>query len=561
VGYYPGFEGRGNLTRQDSPVGDVLVAVGPAAPGSVTVLNPARRASFWRGEPVGLLVQVRGPGDRVEARLTVRHLGTQAAVASLAVPAALRDGFGVGEAALASGTLAPGEYEVVPEVEGLLAYPYPFTVAGPPVSGMPVVNSPLFAPVEPAAYERLGVSGWVDVMPSTGGFAPPWPSAAAAGRGPAAAEPSLPLAGRPDPGVYDRLARANWLLLQGVQSWQISFGLHHSVPEHVDETLRKHLVYAQLGRRFPSTLGLVFDYDLAGTGPGLGYAEPYVKAGRRRMALLARRWEQAWEEARRHGAAEADRGRLLGLFHAGVIADVYRRSVAGLHAAVPEQRHTSAVTADHNDLHNGQYLPAVYGPLDFRYLEVWNDQIYPNGAHDMQESFWASLLRMEKPEGQPVWVTVPTAPQPGTHLRRSLEAVARGASAVGYNGEGGAGLAGGWGRAGPLGRPHRPGVADRRRGPPVRRLAQPLRAGRVGGDPLFRLAGRQQLRRPEPRLLRLLHAGPAQPAGPAADRGRGCRRGPALGQGPPARRADRPAAGGDAQGHRGLRRRGRPGVV
>ncbi len=446
VGYFPGFEGRGTDIRQPHPQGDVLVTAGAARAGSLTVRHPAARQGFWRGEPVHLLVQARGPGHKVSGRLTVRRAGAGAVLASRDVAVALHDGFGVAELAVETGPLAPGRYEVVAEAPDLAAHGYHFTIAPPAGSGMPVIQSPLQGPFALDAFARVGVTAWTDVMPSTGGFTPPWPAPSTAGRQRARSDPALPLAPPAPPGGYDDVAARGWVYLQGVQSRQISFSLHHSIPEHVEETLRKHLVYAQLGRRFPGTLGLVFDYDLAGTfGGDDGVNGPFARAGRRRAALLEARWQAAWAEARRRGAAEADRPRLEALFRAGVIGEIYRRSVGHLHAAVPGQRHTTAATADHAPVEQGQYLPSIYGPLDFRYLETWNDQVYPNGAHDMQGSFWTALLRMERKAGQPVWVTAPAAPQPGAHFRRVLDAAARGATGTGYNAEGAAGLTGGWG--------------------------------------------------------------------------------------------------------------------
>src|SRR6185295_14819409 len=78
----------------------------------------------------------------------------------------------------------------------------------------------------------------------------------------------------------------------------------------------------------------------------------------------------------------------------------------------------------------------------FRYIETWNDQVYPCSAVDYQEMFWSSLLAMERKPGTPTWVTTPTAPQPGTFMRRSLSSIARGATGIGYACEGGAGLTG-----------------------------------------------------------------------------------------------------------------------
>lgn len=71
------------------------------------------------------------------------------------------------------------------------------------------------------------------------------------------------------------------------------------------------------------------------------------------MALLAKRREKAWADAKAAGAGDTERRRIEALFHADVIADMYRQSQAGLRVAVPEQRHTSAVTADHAEIHKG----------------------------------------------------------------------------------------------------------------------------------------------------------------------------------------------------------------
>lgn len=443
-GYFPGFDARASAISQSSPLGDALVSVGKPLTRSLCVLNPAVRESFWRGEQVALLLQARGATDHIVAQVNVHPAQNERTLASSRVVIPLKNGLGATEFSLATTNLAPGAYTVSVFAPDVQCYAYTFTIAPPLAGGMPVINSPLTTPHDLEAYTRLGVNLWVDVMPSTAGYAPTWPSAANTS-GLFATEPFLPLSGTPTAGVYDELVRGNWLFLQGIQSRQISFGLHHTIPEQVDETLRKHLAYAQFGRRFPSTLGEIFDYDLSGALGFYGYDEAYNKSWARRLELLKQRWNVAWETAQKLGATDADKGRIQSLFYADVVADIYRRSTANLHAQLPEQRHSSAVTADHNYMSAGQYLPAIYRPLDFRYLEVWNDQVYPNSAHDMQESFWTSLLRMEKPLGQPLWVTIPTAAQPGTHLRRALEAISRGATGIGYNGEGAAGLTGGWG--------------------------------------------------------------------------------------------------------------------
>jgi len=455
IGYFPGFTGRGTAITQSAPMGDVLVTVAPAAAGSITICNPSLRSAFWRGEKVALLVQVRA-ATVVKGTLTVRTTDKEAqTVVSRTVKLPVTNAQGTTELQLDTRTLEPGAYTVSVSVPGLTAYDYTFTIAPPREAGMADIASPMHGPADLDAFARVGTNVWTDIMPSTDGYHPAWPLFAQPGRGMLAADTALPALFGPgmggvDAGVSDDLVRGNWLTLQGIQSRQISFGLHYDTPELVQETLRKDLLYAQFGRRLPSTLGTIFDYDLAGTGPGLGYAQPYINAGKRRQEWLAKQWEAAWALAKQQGATEAEKPRLSALFNAGIIQGMYRDSIAGLHAAVPEQRHSSSVTPDHNYIQNGQYLPAIYQPLDFRYLEVWNDQIYVDSAHDMMESFWAALLRMEKPAGQPVWITVPTAPQPGTHLRRTLEALSHGANSTGYNAEGSAGLTGGGWGADPL---------------------------------------------------------------------------------------------------------------
>jgi hypothetical protein len=446
VGYFPGFQGRWTTQVTPHPLGDVLVTVTPSPAPTLTLHSPGGRTSFWRGETIPLAVVVREPAARAEVEFTVQPLpeGTPpVGRGTTSIP--LLDGGGSAEVALSTRTLTPGEYVVGASTAGSVRATYRFTIAPPLASGMLNINSPLHGPRDLAAHTRLGVSAWAEVMPGHALFAPGWPTAAGSARGLYASEQALPIAPPPAPSIHDALTRENLLFLQGVQTRQISFGLHHTIPEHVDETLRKHLVFAQFGRRFPSTLGLVFDYDVCGTGPGYPFSAPYVAAGKGKMTLLNARWERYWAEAKAAGATEADKSRLQTHFHAGIMADLYAQSGHNLRAALPEQRHTSAVTADHAYLKDGQYLPQIYAPLDLRYLEAWNDQIYANGAHDMQESFWAALLRMEQRPGQPIWLTQPTAPQPGTHFRRALESISHGANSVGYNAEGSAGLAGGWG--------------------------------------------------------------------------------------------------------------------
>jgi outer membrane protein assembly factor BamB len=442
VGYFPGFEMRGASgdVRQNFPIGDELVTVGVPSSGSLTVVDPEARGNFWRGERIRLMVQARAPQNQVVASLEMRCVATGQVVATQRVEVTLTGGFGVSEYTLDTSTLAPGEYSVRAAAPGLASYPYSFFVAPPRASGMPLIQSPIATSLVPESLTRLGISASARTM--TSGTGPAWPEQNPLIDGLSALDSALPAYTLP---ATDPLVRDNWFFLQGIQSRQISFGLHTTIPEQVDETYRKHLIFAQFNRGLPSTLGLIFDYDVSGMRGYYGYNAAYTASWKQRLQLIDAKWQEYWAKAKAAGATDAEMTRYQGLFSSQYFADFYAKSIADLHTYVPEQRHTSAVTPDHNSIENGQFPPRVYQPLDFRYLEVWNDQVYPNSAEDMQASFWTSLLRPQKPGGQPIWITVPTAPQPGTHLRRSLDSIARGAAGIGYGSEGAAGLEGGWG--------------------------------------------------------------------------------------------------------------------
>ena len=129
---------------------------------------------------------------------------------------------------------------------------------------MALIASPMYHPGAVAAYERLGLNVWTDTMAELWNSPPGWSTPGSFSSGMAATDPSLPAAIQPTPTSFDDLVHGNWLMLQGLQARQISFFLYHSIPEHVEETYRKHLIVAQVGQRFPSMLGLLFDYDLVG---------------------------------------------------------------------------------------------------------------------------------------------------------------------------------------------------------------------------------------------------------------------------------------------------------
>ena len=308
------------------------------------------------------------------------------------------------------------------------------------------IKSPFQAPNNIDGYDRIGTNVWCDVMP--GYFGPGWSSISSTDSAMRSVCSSLPLTVSIPTSSNDELVHDDWMSLQGIQSRQISFGLHHTITEQVEETHRKDVVFGELGRRFPSTLGIILDYDLVSSTGAYDFGSPSYHQGMiDRQKLLEQRWQKAWAQAQKDGATAADESRIHALFNAGIVAEMYKGAVAELHAAVPQQRVSSSITADHTTIDGGQYAPVEYGPLDFRYMEVWNDQVYPDSAHDMQESYWTDLLRQEEagrsasladyPNGRPAW---------HTRLRRSSTSL-RGAlleSAMGA--EGSAGLTGGLGR-------------------------------------------------------------------------------------------------------------------
>ncbi len=441
VGYFPGFSGRNVGIQQPQPTGDVLVTVADEAKGSLNVLAATLRRSFHAGDRIPLLLEARGAAEKVAAQLRVAAAAGNVPVAS--TPVTLEPGDDRREYQLDTAQLAPDTYTATLTAAGLAEHPFTFEIVGPMAGGMPNLNSPMRQPAQLASVTRLGVNGWVDIMASNDYLTRRWPAELPPTKGLYAAQPALPRVPWPGTTIHDDLVRENMLFLLGQQSARaLSFVFPHSVPEHVAEMQRRNAIRAQVGRGWPHFVGTIHDYDVCGV-TGRGFHKDF--AYDRKMALLKERWEAAWEAAKAKGAVEADKPRLASLFYAEVIAEVSRNSGATLHEFLLNQRHSTCATADHAPIESGLYLPSLYQPLDFRYLETWNDQIYANGAHDMQESFWTSLLRLGQKPGQPIWITSPTAPQPGTHFRRALETIARGATGTGYGSEGGAGLVGGWG--------------------------------------------------------------------------------------------------------------------
>lgn len=102
----------------------------------------------------------------------------------------------------------------------------------------------------------------------------------------------------------------------------------------------------------------------------------------------------------------------------------------------PTLRYTSSVQIDHAPVIYGQYLPAAYAPLDFRYQSTWNDQV---GAPDYayQWLFTAGMLDTERPDSQPIWISSAhglahgRSPFPGKFTRVAAHILPHGASGIG----------------------------------------------------------------------------------------------------------------------------------
>ncbi|MCX5661368.1 MAG: hypothetical protein NTW19_16935 [Planctomycetota bacterium] len=120
---------------------------------------------------------------------------------------------------------------------------------------------------------------------------------------------------------------------------------------------------------------------------------------------------------------------------------VYGAFEKNLKAVDGSMRHTGSIQIDHADVRRGQYLPTAYAPLDFRYQSTWNDQ-FAAPDYDYQWLFTAAMLDMERPAGQPVWISNTTAgthgkcAYPGKVMRVAAHDLAYGGSGVGFAYEG-----------------------------------------------------------------------------------------------------------------------------
>ncbi len=149
------------------------------------------------------------------------------------------------------------------------------------------------------------------------------------------------------------------------------------------------------------------------------------------QAALAMKPMSAAEQATFEKRLDAWSGYLMSLY-----GESYGFFTRNIRSFDPTLRYTSSVQIDHAPVIYGQYLPAAYAPLDFRYQSTWNDQV---GAPDYayQWLFTAGMLDAERPDNQPVWISSAhglahgRSPFAGKFTRIAAHILPHGASGIG----------------------------------------------------------------------------------------------------------------------------------
>ena len=132
----------------------------------------------------------------------------------------------------------------------------------------------------------------------------------------------------------------------------------------------------------------------------------------------------------------------------GIYGESYAGHTAVLNEIIPSLRHTASVNIDHAPVRDGQWHPAAYAPLDFRYMTTWNDQI-AGPDYTYQWLFTAGILDIGRKPGQPVWlgsslgVAHALAPYPGKFMRMAGHNLAYGGTGLGFALEGFSNVLGG----------------------------------------------------------------------------------------------------------------------
>ena len=437
-----------------------------AAPAEASLATASGRQVFWRGEQVGLsltaplaepaeAVVTLAPAGEAGAAIYRGKLNPVEGVARLhlLLPTE-RLGDGVYTAAAQAGDTKTAVNFTVRET----------TVASP---GM-VLNELGVAPQSRQVSQTAEVDFMSDLFTNEKG-----PDAAAEKK------------------KFDQVADGGMLLWSHDASRALSFTPPFSSPT-TDGEYRRRLVLGNTYRmRYPAFAGSIFDYDHYGFGieeyaynvqsgwygrypwwtMGPQYKqyldvqqraladtfkqetgfEPFTAADTLKLAAAVkspegmgyidqptRRW--AGEIAARSPAVDATelaklktRGTAWFDHLMALNARRYTGYLASLRGLDPTLVHSTANTVNHSTPRGGNYHPDAYGPLDFRFVAVWDDQ---GGApeHIYETPLAAALLNGNRQPGQPLWIDTVfnMSAMPGNQFRNSLLLAGLGAQGTGY---------------------------------------------------------------------------------------------------------------------------------
>lgn len=444
---------------------------------AATWTTASGRAVFWRGEPVGLALEMPLAAP-TPATVTLAP-ATDAGAAGRVHRATLRpdaDGLARLHLLLPTELLGDGVYTATVQA-GEQQMPLTFTVRET-VADSPgmVINDDTgpnaVAPQAEQAQQTGAVTFMQDRFTGSQG-----PERAAENR------------------RFDELADQRILLWSQDATRPMSFNPPHSAPE-TDGEYRRRLVLANTFlMRYPAFAGYLFDYDPCGYGIedynynhlasywGWGKLAPQLKIylDHQQQALIdqfraatgfepfaaddamrlavgvrspesmgymdqpTRRW--ATEIAARSpamDAAELEALKQRGFAWFDWIMELnarrYRAYLEPLRGLDPTLKHSTSNTINHSTPRAGNYHPAAYEPLDFRFVAVWDDQ---GGIreHIYETVLAATLLGGNRRPDQPLWIdTVFSLAFPGNHFRNGLQLAGRAAHGTGYSFEIGSSL-------------------------------------------------------------------------------------------------------------------------
>ncbi len=290
-------------------------------------------------------------------------------------------------------------------------------------------------------------------------------------------------------GYLDALARGGAIVMANCDTRPTSFNPGTMMPQELDGMSQRMILAAQANARHPNFAGFCFAWDTTGHAIGgrrqllvyWGWAdkgealrsyidrvdrfkeeefirrsglEPVsekdylaylLRTGQAELAPTVDLPIHVWIKEMAKAAKpmpEAERAafeRRLDAWAAymmGMYGEVYGNYVKNLSQVDPALKYTGSVQIDHNSTRCGQYLPAAYAPLSFRYQSTWNDQV---GGPDylFQWLITQGLLDMERGT-KPTWISNAVAmahhraEYPGKFTRVAAHGLAYGGSGIGF---------------------------------------------------------------------------------------------------------------------------------